>query len=804
MIEIILTSSVLILLLAVLRRALRGRIDPRVQYALWLLVAARLLIPGTLFTAPVSVLGATEGLQTALHETFPDPDSLPEPPINDITAQLPAAQPAVPVSTEHPDNNTVVTTHDVAAMPEITQRVYNWPDIIWKTGIALVSSAILLSNLAFYLRLRKSRKLLSLPAACWAGGLPVYEADGLPSPCLFGLFQPAVYLNETARNTEHPEHILAHEYAHYRHGDHLWSILRSICLVIHWYNPLVWWAAALSRRDCELACDTAALKRLGEEERIGYGQTLLGMVSQQISPASLSRTATTMTAGKRAMTERIALIVRQPRTRKITLALVAVLACLLAACSFGGKAEEEPEPLPASSMMEFPGLHWNDTPEAVMEALGITEADFLQSSEEHEDDLDIFSFLIEDYPLYGATAQYVIFRFVQYVGTGHGMGLYRVEVCYPDDMEDFGAVRDELSRQFGPEAELSEQRITANWENLLGDRYDRWVEIQNDPGIKLMSWTAGPDSDAAEAARSIEENYQSYREMSSAWAAYMDPPRTTGMPEFEKFLEEFTGARVTWSCNSVFMPTFNTVIFDGTEYVYYSRVFSVTARTRNAGILANSFHLGNAPGEWLSYMHDLSWDALRQASVEMGLDDGDGTGFALEILEAVSQYAGQDAFSLTSSEYAFIFTATDGLDGALEERYAALVRQLHDLRPSLFANTVIEVLHEENREIILDYYSGGGLSQEEVIAQLYSEAAANLTAGPEEIILTKVGQTGQFLLDAPLGDYTVSYTSSDLTVAKAMPDGTILALTPGEANISLTYEGDLGHYDFVCHVICDW
>ena len=41
MIEVLVTSSVLILVLVVLRRALRGRLSLRVQYALWLLVAVR-------------------------------------------------------------------------------------------------------------------------------------------------------------------------------------------------------------------------------------------------------------------------------------------------------------------------------------------------------------------------------------------------------------------------------------------------------------------------------------------------------------------------------------------------------------------------------------------------------------------------------------------------------------------------------------------------------------------------------------------------------------------------------------------
>ena len=57
MIEVLLTSSVLILALALLRRGLRGRIDPRLQYALWLLVVLRLLIPGSLFPAPLTCRG---------------------------------------------------------------------------------------------------------------------------------------------------------------------------------------------------------------------------------------------------------------------------------------------------------------------------------------------------------------------------------------------------------------------------------------------------------------------------------------------------------------------------------------------------------------------------------------------------------------------------------------------------------------------------------------------------------------------------------------------------------------------------
>lgn len=64
--EILLTSSILILVLGLLRYLLRGRINLHLQYALWLLVAVRLLVPLSLPAAPWSVLNAVpQGTDTA-------------------------------------------------------------------------------------------------------------------------------------------------------------------------------------------------------------------------------------------------------------------------------------------------------------------------------------------------------------------------------------------------------------------------------------------------------------------------------------------------------------------------------------------------------------------------------------------------------------------------------------------------------------------------------------------------------------------------------------------------------------------
>lgn len=55
---VLITSGVLILVLTALRYLLRGRISLRLQYALWLLVAVRLLVPFSLPGTGFSVLNA--------------------------------------------------------------------------------------------------------------------------------------------------------------------------------------------------------------------------------------------------------------------------------------------------------------------------------------------------------------------------------------------------------------------------------------------------------------------------------------------------------------------------------------------------------------------------------------------------------------------------------------------------------------------------------------------------------------------------------------------------------------------------
>ena len=60
----IVSTCLLVLVCLALRQLLRGRVDPRLTYGLWLLVALRVLIPFSPIHSPVSVAGLVE--QTGL------------------------------------------------------------------------------------------------------------------------------------------------------------------------------------------------------------------------------------------------------------------------------------------------------------------------------------------------------------------------------------------------------------------------------------------------------------------------------------------------------------------------------------------------------------------------------------------------------------------------------------------------------------------------------------------------------------------------------------------------------------------
>ena len=339
--EIIITSSVLILCIMLIRVIFKGKISSRLQYALWLLVALRLIIPAS--AQIYMAIGSIEEFRIMdLTETF-------ESKVVDVTKQLEQPVAFVPYAISlndslaervawslfgalHSDDGP--TSVFIAGKFRVT-----WLDIlrgIWTGGMLIVALWMIITNVLFTRRLHKGRKEFDSPEASETGKMKIYTIEGLASPCLYGLpFREAVYLTpDIAEDKDKLHHVLTHEMCHRKHGDSFWSILRSILLIIYWMNPFVWIAAVLSKRDCELACDEEALLILGEEERISYGETLLSIITRKGRLSDIACTATTMTGSGKSVKERIKFIADKPRALGVAVVAVLVLVMVVSVLVF--------------------------------------------------------------------------------------------------------------------------------------------------------------------------------------------------------------------------------------------------------------------------------------------------------------------------------------------------------------------------------------------------------------------------------------------------------------------------------------
>ena len=347
MIELLISSSILISVIALMRVLFRSRIPPGFQYALWLLVLLRLMLPISLLPSPASAAGAiTRTVQTMQIAESPDAAS---------QQQSGAESGAVRQDAGKTDPAQVLIA-------------------VWLTGSGVMAIWFGIVNAKLDLHLRRSCRRLTYDAP-----IPIYLVEGLPSPCLYGLFHPAVYLTEAAVETpQEEEATIEHELTHWRHLDNLWSVARILCLIVYWFDPFVWLAAWLSKQDCELYCDDCTIRRIGEERRYEYGRTLLALSETSARPSDLICSASTMSGGAKRMRERIVSIANKPKRSILLSAAAVIIAFTAVICTFSSpSAALEATPMEVISTSP-PLIVETPTPEEAMATLPptpITETD---------------------------------------------------------------------------------------------------------------------------------------------------------------------------------------------------------------------------------------------------------------------------------------------------------------------------------------------------------------------------------------------------------------------------------------------
>lgn len=370
MFEILVTSSVLIVGLLCLRKLAMGKISMRFRYALWLLVAVRLLFPVSFGTSPLSVLNffsedTLENRQAFLtdEEKRPvwngewDESAKDDSGLSFVaTTQentAPAAWNLTQKAEEQVSKEEVFGEEAESGLPaqerqNMFKGDFSWTlavGLLWLVGFLAVGGYMLVSQIRFVSGLVSNRQ--ALPEDALSGewrkrlsrrGMKVYQVKGLPTPCLVGRH---IYVGEQVPGAAWSlSHILAHEYCHRMQEDNLWTFLRCLLVAVYWFDPLVWVAAFAARQDSELACDEAAVRLLGETQRFAYGRTLLAFLADNCNRKGHLGVSPMLEQGERGIRERITTLAGQGRPKRAVFAVVLAAVFLICGCAFTGADQD--------------------------------------------------------------------------------------------------------------------------------------------------------------------------------------------------------------------------------------------------------------------------------------------------------------------------------------------------------------------------------------------------------------------------------------------------------------------------------
>lgn len=251
--NISLKATYVIIFVIIIRQFLKK--SPKIiSYALWSVVAFRLIIPIS-FESVVSIFP----------ENFND-ITIP----NEIIYQQ---TPEINIGMEIPK---AIINESHTATPIINDNINSfnlWLRIgayIWIAGIIVLIMYSLIS-IVLLKRQLKSGKIVKEN---------IFEVKNLKTPFVFGLIKPKIYLPYGIKDEER-YYILLHEEIHIKRKDHIIKVLSFLILSIHWFNPFVWISFILMSKDMELSCDERVLKEVKEDIKKPYATTLLSLSSNR-------------------------------------------------------------------------------------------------------------------------------------------------------------------------------------------------------------------------------------------------------------------------------------------------------------------------------------------------------------------------------------------------------------------------------------------------------------------------------------------------------------------------------------------
>jgi beta-lactamase regulating signal transducer with metallopeptidase domain len=267
----------------------RKKLSPGWRYGLWLLLIARLILPNS----PQSTV-------SIFNVWILTP---PAQPAIEVPARTVAITPTIPISgtptVMEPAREHASAAN--AAPARAPNYLINWFAVggaVWAAGVCLLAMRMIGSSRRFHSSLAQhvpvaDSGVLTMMEECKrvigvTQRVMIIETDGVTSPAVCGIWNKRLLLPDGIFGRFSPEelrHIFLHELAHIKRRDLELNWLASLLQMVHWFNPVLWFAFARMKADRELATDALVLARVGAAENIPYGETILKALENMVRPA---------------------------------------------------------------------------------------------------------------------------------------------------------------------------------------------------------------------------------------------------------------------------------------------------------------------------------------------------------------------------------------------------------------------------------------------------------------------------------------------------------------------------------------
>lgn len=277
-------------LLLALKKWTGKQFSPTWQYVLWVGVLLIMVVPVSV-KVPALVQPILEK-QTV--QTVPQ-----------TTAELTVTEQPAPVDTTEAPVGEILPFTEETALPSIP-----WWDVlavIWVLGALGSLGYRLTGYFRFGRYIRRTGETMELDGV--PKRLRVCKTSVAVSPMVMGMIRPVLILPETALTESRLPYVLRHELVHYRRGDIVWRWLAVLATSVHWFNPVVYVAAAQMQEACEISCDWCVVRSMEQAKRDNYMRVILELLAEAMAKKQILTTQ--MASEKKQLQRRFTMIRNQ-------------------------------------------------------------------------------------------------------------------------------------------------------------------------------------------------------------------------------------------------------------------------------------------------------------------------------------------------------------------------------------------------------------------------------------------------------------------------------------------------------------